>query len=412
MNTDWKPGRIGDFYRPTRKPREVTYADRQSIPFVPMDLVPLGGNNQLSWIEKSADEITSGTYFERGDVLVARITPSFENGKQAVADDLPAAFGVGSTELIPLQEIENVSDRWFLFYLLIDDPVRRRLADKMEGSTGRQRLPDNVLLDCPISLPPLPEQRRIAAVLGKLQRAVELEAAQERATRELKQSVMRRLFTRGLRGERLRDTPLGPLPDSWQTPPAAKIFKLGSGKTRPPLLAGTATAANPYPVVGGNGTMGYSAEWFIERDVSVVIGRVGEYCGATHLVRGRAWITDNALYDTEWLDSEVSKEFLGAFLQFFRLNRFKRLGGQPLITQGQIYDLSFPKPPLGEQREIAAILAAIDRKIALHAARRRARQELFRSVLHALMTARLRVPPSLNHFAGVGKMVSVPRRKS
>ena len=111
MSTDWKTGRIGDFYRHTRKPREVKYAEHKRIPFVPMEAVPLGGNNQVSWIEKSPDELTSGTYFERGDVLIAKITPCLENGKAALVADLPDELGFGSTEFHVLRPGPDIDVR-------------------------------------------------------------------------------------------------------------------------------------------------------------------------------------------------------------------------------------------------------------------------------------------------------------
>jgi type I restriction enzyme S subunit len=123
----------------------------------------------------------------------------------------------------------------------------------------------------------------------------------------------------------------------------------------------------------------------------LVIGRVGEYCGAVHLSSGKVWITDNALFAKEWLMPEANFGFVGKFLEYFDLNRFKRMAGQPLVTQSLINEHSIPLPSPHEQQEIVDILDAIDRKIDLHRRKRDVLEELFKSLLHKLMTGEIRV---------------------
>ena len=112
--------------------------------------------------------------------------------------------------------------------------------------------------------------------------------------------------------------------------------------------------------------MGFAAEGYLDDSRILVIGRVGEYCGAVHIASGKVWVTDNALYVQEWRNDSADVVFVGAFLKYFDLNRFKRMAGQPLVTQGMINDHKIPLPDIEEQREIVAILDAIDRKIDLH----------------------------------------------
>jgi type I restriction enzyme S subunit len=209
--------------------------------------------------------------------------------------------------------------------------------------------------------------------------------------RELKRAAMRTLFTRGLRGEAQKETEIGPMPESWAIVPCEQIFKLTSGKTRPDDLVALPSGDQRFPVLGGNGVMGYSSRWFLDAPAILVIGRVGEYCGATHVAFGKVWITDNALYAKEWLNPDAELPYVGAFLEYFDLNRFKRMAGQPLVTQGMIYEHSIPLPLPDEQREIVAILDAIDRKIDLHKRKRAVLDELFKALLHKLMSGEIRV---------------------
>ena len=79
---------------------------------------------------RKPSEIRSGTYFERGDVLVAKITPSFENGKQALTTALPAPFGFATTEIIPLRPSKEGHDRRLMFFYLLHPDVRHHLAQR------------------------------------------------------------------------------------------------------------------------------------------------------------------------------------------------------------------------------------------------------------------------------------------
>jgi type I restriction enzyme S subunit len=98
-----------------------------------------------------------------------------------------------------------------------------------------------------------------------------------------------------------------------------------------------------------------------------------------------------AIYAKDWLNPSVNIGYVAAFLHYFDLNRFKRMAGQPLVTQGMINEHSFPVPSPDEQREIVDILEAIDRKIDLHKRKRALFAELFKALLHKLMTGQISV---------------------
>jgi len=169
---DWQVMPIRNAYTFTKKPRGLSIDDDGVVPFLPMEAIPLGRLRVSEFEERRGSALTSGTYIENGDLLVAKITPSFENGKQAIVD-WKKPFGFATTEVIPIQEIEGVSDKFFLFHLLLHPAIRSDLAGKMDGTTGRQRLSKEVFGSRLIPLPPLPEQRKIAGVLGLVQRAME-----------------------------------------------------------------------------------------------------------------------------------------------------------------------------------------------------------------------------------------------
>ncbi|MCY3665741.1 MAG: restriction endonuclease subunit S [Gemmatimonadetes bacterium] len=157
---DWKISRIAEAFDFTKKPRSLDLGKNESeIPFFPMEQVPLGKIHVSDYTLKPIANLGSGTYVENGDLMVAKITPSFENGKQGIVD-IESDFAYATTEVIPVRSRPILSDTLFLFFYLLHPEVRSDLAGKMEGSTGRQRLSKTVLGEHLIPLPPLLSKRK------------------------------------------------------------------------------------------------------------------------------------------------------------------------------------------------------------------------------------------------------------
>ena len=165
---NWRIVKFEEVATFTKKPKGLRYSEYNEVPFVPMKLIPIATLFSKEFICKPSDTLGSGTYFEPGDILLAKITPSFENGKQCIIQELPTPFGIATTEVIPIREIEGVSDKLYLFYYLLAPDVRASLTGKMKGTTGRLRLGTEALADLETPLPPLAEQRRIVAKLEVL----------------------------------------------------------------------------------------------------------------------------------------------------------------------------------------------------------------------------------------------------
>jgi type I restriction enzyme S subunit len=114
-----------------------------------MEAIPQGGAYMPEFVMKDHAAIPSGTYFERGDILVGKITPSFENGKQALIGALVTPFGYATTEVIPLHPRSTKHDPRLLFFYLLHPDVRHHIAERMEGSTGRKRVAAAVIVAAP-----------------------------------------------------------------------------------------------------------------------------------------------------------------------------------------------------------------------------------------------------------------------
>lgn len=134
----------------------------------------------------------------------------------------------------------------------------------------------------------------------------------------------------------------------WEMVELGEIIKLSSGKG----LTSANMIEGPYPVYGGNGINGHHNEYFLE-EPTIVIGRVGAYCGAVHITEPKSWITDNGLYVTSFL-KEIELGYLSQLLTQLNLNRYAKVGGQPSISQKTVTELSIAVPSIETQRKIVA----------------------------------------------------------
>jgi type I restriction enzyme S subunit len=410
MPPEWKVSRIGDEVEFTRKPRDLDISLCEAVPFIPMDLLPADGLYTRHHETRTPDQLTSGVFFTNGDILLAKITPCLENGKQAIAKDIPGGWGFATTEVFPIRPKSHDTE-FLAFYLRVAE-VRRLLATKMQGATGRQRLPREAVENFPVPVPPLPEQQAIAHVLRTVQQAKEATERIIDAARQLKQSLMRHLFTYGpvpfdqADQVPLKETEVGPVPEHWQ------VRTLGELLTRPQY--GLTASAETSPVGPRflritdiqEDKVRWSTVPFCTCSMSerskyalqpgdIVVARIGATTGKTYLVTEPV----EAVYASYLIRLRPLADLDGNYLyQFTKTGQYwsqinESKGGR--LKQGVnipvLTGLMMPVPPRKDQKRIAATLLACDHKVLTEEARKVALEDVFQTLLHNLMTGKVRV---------------------
>lgn len=163
MKSDWQVKKLSDIveFNPTERLPKGAIAKK-----IPMDILQPFTKDIFQY---ELQPYNGGAKFRNGDTIMARITPCLENGKVSKVNILTKdEVGFGSTEYIVLRAIPNVSDPDFIYYLTISDFVRAPAIKSMVGSSGRQRVQQNVLETLKLPLPPYDEQKKIAAILSAL----------------------------------------------------------------------------------------------------------------------------------------------------------------------------------------------------------------------------------------------------
>lgn len=228
-------------------------------PFIPMEALPEHFRD-IRHIGRR--EFTgSGSRFMNGDILLARITPSLENGKTAYLSSLPeGSIAFGSTEYIIIASKIGITNSLFGYYLVRSPKFRAYAIASMEGTSGRQRVPSNAVGSFTFCLPPLPEQKAIAHILGTLDDKIELnrkmnetleamsqaifkswfvdfDPVRAKASGESVESICKRLHLTpeilDLFPNRLVESELGEIPEGWEIKTVKDIGKVVCGKTPP-----------------------------------------------------------------------------------------------------------------------------------------------------------------------------------
>ena len=140
------------------------------------------------------------------------------------------------------------------------------------------------------------------------------------------------------------------IPESWCWCRLGDIINIKSGDG----LTSSQMKKGNIPVFGGNGITGYHNISNIHKE-SIVIGRVGFYCGSVHITPNEAWVTDNA-FITTYPEKQIDKRFLVYVLRHLNLGQDNNATAQPVVSGKKIYPIPFPLPPLAEQKRIVSAI--------------------------------------------------------
>ncbi|SDE12389.1 restriction endonuclease subunit S [Peptococcus niger] len=170
-----------------------TKNDSDLVTFLPMENVSETGNVDCSIKKKIADVRTGFSSFSKGDVVVAKITPCFENGKGACLDDLDTDIGFGTTEFINLRPSEKVLSK-YLYMITMTRPFRKLGEEVMTGSAGQKRVSVNYIKNFTLGIPGIEEQESILAKieqrLVQIDKIIEIERENIKHLLELKARII------------------------------------------------------------------------------------------------------------------------------------------------------------------------------------------------------------------------------
>ncbi|HEV0605637.1 type I restriction-modification enzyme 1, S subunit [Streptococcus pneumoniae] len=216
-----------------------------------------------------------------------------------------------------------------------------------EHSTGATipHLNKNILLDLQLELLGIEEQENIICILNTIKGLITKRKLQLDELNLLVKSRFNEMF-----GDPLNNN------KKFAVKTGQQCFKFSSGK----FLDKHDRVFEGYPAYGGNGIAWKSRKYLIDNP-TIIIGRVGAYCGNVRTTHGKVWISDNAIYIKEFKNSDFNLVFLLELMKVIDFSKFADFSGQPKITQKPLENQKYILPPLALQNEFADFVALVDK---------------------------------------------------
>jgi type I restriction enzyme S subunit len=349
--------------KPPKSEARERVAANALVSFAPME--DLGIDRKFlnaSQTKPLASVVGSYTYFSDGDVLLAKITPCFENGKLGIAKNLSNGIGFGSSEFFVFRPSPNL-DKEFLYYFLARSEFRAEGAARMGGAVGQQRVPKEFIEGYRIPVPSLCEQKRIVCILDQAFEGISIAKANAEKNRQnshaIFESHLQSVFNQhgeGSAGKRLVDV--------------AQEF--GRGKSRHRPRNDSKLYNGPYPFVQTgdisnaihwltNYTQTYSEVGLAQSRLwprgTVCIAIVGATVGETAILDFDACFPDSVIGIV--VNPHVAdNEYVEYLLQSFKaLLKEKGKGtARDNINLGTFENQRFPFPSLKVQKHVVGTL--------------------------------------------------------
>ena len=342
------------------------------------------------------------------DVLFATVRPTLKR-IAVVPKELDG--GIASTGYCVLRSDQNKIYPRFLYLFLLTDHFNARMAG-LERGANYPAVRDSDVKNSWLPLPPLPEQKKIAHILSTVQRAIEAQERIIQTTTELKKTLMHKLFTEGTCGEPRKQTEIGLVPESWEVVPLTECAVVQTGIAKGRKVKPDEAIELPYLRVA-NVQDGYldlsemktitirksEQQRFSLQDGDVVLTEGGDF---DKLGRGFIWngqvadcVHQNHVFAVRPDTSRFSSEFFAYQSQSpygkrYFLSVAHKTTNLACINTTKLKAFPVLLPSPDEQQEIVKTLRNIDDKLSLAHSKKARLQDLFRTLLHELMTAKVR----------------------
>ncbi|MBM3134182.1 MAG: restriction endonuclease subunit S [Chloroflexi bacterium] len=373
--------------------------------------------SDVAWLDVEVKQLAK-RQLRHGDIIIERSGggPKQPVGRVVQFRRSDGVFSFSNfTTTIRVKKPDEL-DPLFAFYVLLELYQSGRTDDIQRRTTGLRNLDFKAYKERAIfPLISSAEQRRIARVLATVQTAIEQQARLIALTRELKSALMRKLFTEGLRGEKQKETEIGLVPESWNVVKIGSLGKCVTGTTpktavkeyylpaeydfiAPADLGHTRDIYGSGKKISGKGL---SAIRSLPKNavLCVCIGSSIGKVGMTWKEQSATNQQINAIICNKKHNPKFVYYLLDYFSDYWR--GFATFGPVPILNKSRFEGIDVPAPStLDEQNEIAELLAGLDSKYEFHDKKKTLLEELFRTLLHHLMTGQVRVNgPEFNFIA-------------
>lgn len=254
---------------------------------------------------------------------------------------LPAAL---NQRVACLRTIDSLISKEYVFQFLNSD-LFEQSAIRSSNGVAQKNLSTDWLKKVEITYPSVEQQELITSTLNLIERLICCRKEQNKKLNELVKSRFNEMFGDPINNDKKFAVKTG-----------QQCFKFSSGK----FLDKSDRVFEGYPAYGGNGIAWKSRNYLIDNP-TIIIGRVGAYCGNVRTTHGKVWISDNAIYIKEFKNLDFNLVFLLELMKVIDFSRFADFSGQPKITQKPLEKQKYILPHLALQNEFADFVAQVDK---------------------------------------------------
>lgn len=410
----WSEGALSDYALINPKLKtDVTLTDDTKVSFIKMEDVSNSARVTRKHIRSYSEVVKGFTKFNDHDVLVAKITPCFENGKGGYAEELVNGTGFGSTEFHVLRAKDH-SDSKYLYQYTNYDAFRLAAEASMCGTGGQRRVQTEFIKTHKVSFPPLPEQKKIAAILTSVDDVIEKTQAQIDKLKDLKTAMMQELLTRGVGVDgkphtEFKDSPVGKIPKGWEVVTLGDITEES--------VFGPRFSSSEYAIDGNIGcirTTDMDENWDINystapraklnhqefekhflRDGDLLVTRSGT-CGLVDVFKEQSLPMVAAAFLIRFrLITSVNPYFVRYLMMSSSIQENVQLlasgGVQKNLSGTSLKTLKLPMPSVEEQNQVVNAIESINRSIASVQRKQFANKVLKKALMQDLLTGKVRV---------------------
>ena len=174
IDSSWEMVELGEVCEINPKKSAIKeLGDDTLVSFVPMEVIEENNKIFIPREKKKLSDVYKGyTYFKDKDVLIAKVTPCFENGKSAIVNGLENGIGFGSTEFIVLRSSGRVLEDW-IYLNIVSDKFKKLGVENFTGTSGLRRVPKDFVQKYRIPLPSLDIQKKIVQKIEEERKVIE-----------------------------------------------------------------------------------------------------------------------------------------------------------------------------------------------------------------------------------------------
>lgn len=361
----------------------------EGIPIIRLQNIDYGKfvDKDIKYISTEKAKELAYHSFRAGDLVLAKLGDPI--GKTCIVPDY-FRDGIVVSDVVRIRVENGLVDKKFIMYSLNSVSTKNQLINGTIGST-RPRVNLDQIRDLHIFVPPLNEQRKIAAILSNIDAAIEQTDAIISQTERMKKGLIQGFFTKSIENTKFKNLSALARTFSGGTPLKANrsyfngaIPWVKSGE----LNSGVITSTNE--CISEEGLENSSAKWVSEN--SILIAMYGATAGTVALLKIRATINQAILAVVP------NDQMFYLYLYYYLSNALKKIvgtltqgSGQPNLNAGIIKKILVPCPPLSEQYRVSTILSAVDLNLVIKKKYREQLEMLKRGLMQDLLTGKVRV---------------------